>query len=216
MSQSIAGRLRPKRSAANRGRALHGTEVAVEALQAAGGAWAVGGALVDAAVAWRATATERVNAALRDSATERGHLPVVVLVDDVDRLDATSLHELFATIYALDEQAPVIFVLAMDPGEVAHLIERGRGVRNGMEYLEKMLNILVPISPPSSAVLLGEAIEEISAIMKHAGVDVDGDFPLRCEIVLTAHLRTPRDLRRIVNQMHVTAASAARAELRAR
>ncbi|WP_129336550.1 KAP family P-loop NTPase fold protein [Cellulomonas endophytica] len=215
LAHAITGRLRGERVARQQRAAKTMIRGAARAGEAVGGVVGASTAIANEILAERVGNTQRVRAALKSSAESRSNLPTVVLVDDVDRLGSASLHELFASIYELHDDDPVVFVLAMDPDEVADRLETGLGLRNGNDYLEKMLNVMVPIAPPSPGILLQDAVDQLRRVYERFKLEADYNVDARCAKVLLQWLRTPRDLRRIVNQIEVTAASASKAELRA-
>lgn len=70
---------------------------------------------------------------------------IVIIIDDIDRLDAEEIRQLFTVIKALADFPNVIYLLAFDHSVVVRAIEQYSGMP-GKDYLEKIIQ--VPFTMP--------------------------------------------------------------------
>lgn len=65
---------------------------------------------------------------------------IVIMIDDIDRLDAEEMRQLFTVIKALADFPNVIYLLAFDLNVVVQAIEKSCGM-SGRDYLEKIIQV---------------------------------------------------------------------------
>lgn len=88
---------------------------------------------------------------------------IVIMIDDIDRLDAEEMRQLFTVIKALADFPNVIYLLAFDIDVVVRAIEKSSGMP-GREYLEKIIqaSFVVPqVDRISLLNGLGKRLEDI-------------------------------------------------------
>ncbi|MGY2897305.1 KAP family P-loop NTPase fold protein [Deinococcus sp. UYEF24] len=147
----------------------------------------------------------RINAALRD-----GAIPVVVLIDDLDRLSSRQIQQLFRLIKLALDFDNVTFVLTYDPDHVARALggEYGLGEEDGHQYLEKIVQLplqLPKLDPPTFAEYV---LELLSQAVQDSGVELGasdrGRFQVTFERLMLPRLTTPRQAKRLANSIRFT------------
>jgi hypothetical protein len=151
--------------------------------------------------------------ALISALTERGR-PLVVFVDDVDRLTGVELLELFAALRVVVDLPHVQYVLAYDAESVAKALTAVTGM-NGYEFLEKI--VAVPVSVPRVPfdLLFRKLQTDLRGVFEREGLSVGifKDWQMDLAQITRPWLRTPRDVVRFTNRVKTMAALAVMAEL---
>ena len=107
---------------------------------------------------------QRVSKAIKDSGR---HL--IVMIDDVDRLDKEELHTVFRLIRQVANFPNCIYIVAMDAEMVAHSIGEyyGEGKSpDGRKFLEKIIQIPITIPQVPQVEIRKLVWEELSLILK--------------------------------------------------
>ena len=73
---------------------------------------------------------------------------IVVLIDDVDRLDPSEVVELLRLVRSVADFSNVVYVLCYDSKILSHAIEVTSKVSDGHAYLEKIVQVSVPVPKP--------------------------------------------------------------------
>jgi len=141
-----------------------------------------------------------------ESDLARSNVRILFIIDDIDRLTADEIRELFRTMKAIANFPNVIYLVAFDDDVVAKALEdvQGKGI-SGREYLEKIVQVSFPVPHASNIIaLLEEELDEIFA-------DTDSKFWNRHSFKVIVNyvdlenlIRTPRDVRRLVNSLKLT------------
>jgi len=140
-----------------------------------------------------------------DEALRNQRARIVVVIDDIDRLPADQIRQVFQVIKAVADFPRTIYLLAFDRVQVIRALEKVQA-GGGEMYLEKIVQApfdLPPIDRISLRGLLTEHLNEVlGEIPPHLWDDVqwgnlfvDGIDPL---------VRTPRDVKRFVNILRPT------------
>lgn len=140
--------------------------------------------------------------------------PIVVFIDDIDRLTTSEIRQMFRLIKSVADFPNVIYVLAFDRDIVSEALEAGeRGVQNGDEYLEKIIQLPKHVPIPQEGSLDQFFTTRLDAIVGEDDIVFDesnwqsvykrGIFPL---------IDTPRDAIRLSNAVE-TAYQALRHEV---
>jgi hypothetical protein len=121
---------------------------------------------------------------------------VVILIDELDRVEETDVRALARTIKAIADFPNTSYLVAYDRARVEAALGRGRE-EDGSKYLEKIIQLNVPLRPLMDY--------EIKAMIENAlvdrGYEADlGDVELATELflILTSLLETPRDVKRVI------------------
>jgi predicted KAP-like P-loop ATPase len=130
---------------------------------------------------------------------------ILVIMDDIDRLSAEEIRQVFQVVKAVANFPKTIYLLAFDQKMVAGALNQLQG-GSGKEYLKKIVQVPLDLPLPdrtSLRILFAEQCEDIfQGTPKNLWDEVewwniywDGIDPF---------LRTPRDVNRFVNILRVT------------
>lgn len=144
-----------------------------------------------------------IDASRKDVADAIGALdrPVVVFVDDLDRLDPPEVMAVLRAI-RLVATTPVTHILAYDRRQLARAIAADKADSTlAREYLAKLVNLEVPLPEPRDELRLQFLEDALRPLLNSAQPDVATEFvdrlssagPLR----IARAIDTPRELRRI-------------------
>jgi len=129
----------------------------------------------------------------------------VIFIDDIDRLTADEIRDIFKTVKAVANLPNIIYVLAFDKDVVANaLSEIQKGA--GEKYLEKIVQVPFELPLPEKSSMrsllferlgsvLGEVDESVFDQQYWANIYLDGIDPL---------IETPRHVNRLCNAIAVT------------
>ena len=133
-------------------------------------------------------------------------VPIVVLVDDIDRLDKTEIHQLFRIIKLCGDIDWISYVLAFDDQMVAEALgERyaSSGTRGGQEFLEKIVHVPLRLPAPHPGAinaLASEVIDQTLAAHQIALTQEDiARFYLAYSTGIEPTISTPRLAKRYGN-----------------
>ena len=129
----------------------------------------------------------------------------VVMIDDVDRLTAEEIRQVFKLIKAVADFPQITYLLALDKNVAIAALEETQGIP-GEEYLEKIVQIPVELPAPDSSALQRLTFEQLNDVL---GPVPEGLF----NSVYWANLymegirhliETPRDVARLTNALRLT------------
>lgn len=78
---------------------------------------------------------------------------IVVVIDDVDRLEPQEIIELLRLVRSVADFRNVVYVLCYDPDILTQAIEVGANIKDGRAYLEKIVQVSVPVPRPQAFLL---------------------------------------------------------------
>jgi predicted KAP-like P-loop ATPase len=146
---------------------------------------------------------DRVQSLLREAKRR-----VVVLIDDIDRLDRTEIQALFKAVRLSGDFDYVTYVLALDEKIVsASIAERypSGQERAGRDFLEKIIQVPLYLPPADRRALRTLAVEGVDEALKVAGLVLapEGVHPffLQFSRAFEPMLSTPRQARRYANAL---------------
>lgn len=117
-------------------------------------------------------------------------LKVLIVIDDIDRLTAEEIREIFQLIRIVD-LPNIIYLVSFDRNPIINALEEVQG-GNGEEYLEKIIQ--VPFEVPSFSYMQLQKIiqKEVGKVLnkKFSGFDLNAMFP---------YFKTIRDIKRYIN-----------------
>lgn len=151
--------------------------------------------------------TLRVHRLLPEAARaiEKVGRPIVVLVDDLDRLDGHEIASLFRVVKAIASFDGIAYVLAFDPDHIVAELST-LGISNGRAFLEKIVQLQYPVPVPDYGLLcdLFEAgLADITSDLPLAPFEVERFEYLKFHGVLRG-LRHLRDKARLLNRLRVS------------
>jgi hypothetical protein len=136
---------------------------------------------------------------------------VMVLIDDVDRLDSNELFSLLRLLRTVADLPSITLLVAMDEHRVREVLDQAGKYGYGRAYLEKIVQAHVHVPLPVEDVMEGELRSGIVEILTEVGAEVPEEItaPLGQLIslqevrVLNRIIRTPRDLGRYLNGLRL-------------
>ncbi len=146
---------------------------------------------------------------LRDRVVDRlrqSRKRVIILIDDIDRLDKHETHTLFRLIKACTDFPNVCYVLAFDDTAVSRAIgERygGGGEAAGRSFLEKIVQVPLRLPVAAREDLRSLCFRRIDRALSAAGVELTesqvGQFVAAFDRGVVTRLATPREANRFGN-----------------
>ena len=146
----------------------------------------------------------RLNSELRKKFDKLKH-PVVVFIDDLDRLEPSEAVEVLRLIRAVADFPKVAYLLAYDPQHLATCLEEATGVKDGRAYLEKFVQASVTVPVPLGVDLKAWLTEDLDAIFDRSGMSPTGVERLNraTSCWCTEYVATPRDVVRVGNALRM-------------
>ena len=143
----------------------------------------------------------------RDLRTKLGKLdrPVVVFIDDLDRLEPREVCEVLRLVKAVADFPNVAYILAYDPDVVAANVKEALGTSNGKSYLEKVVQASFKVPKAISYDLRNWLKDEVSALIDERELPAQAIDRLENTYDRWAYqfLETPRDVVRVVNSLRL-------------
>ena len=135
-------------------------------------------------------------------ALEQLPAPIIVVIDDVDRLTDLEVRQLFQLIKAVADFKNTIYVLAFDRGLIAKSLENMQA-GSTTEYIEKIVQLDFEIPQPSHSVLAGYLWVELNKIV--GNLECKGTEQDRWDEVRYGYLpylfNSMRDIKRYLNMV---------------
>jgi predicted KAP-like P-loop ATPase len=134
---------------------------------------------------------------------------VAIFMDDIDRLDDSEVHAVFRLVKLSADFPNTAYILAFDEVRVAEALAKQYGsVEAGRNFLEKIVQVPLPLPISSINARRAIAVEGIEAALELAKIDVTGDQKRRfADVFDKAFLRritTPRLAKRFANGLTFT------------
>ncbi len=131
---------------------------------------------------------------------------IVIVMDDIDRLTADEIAQLFSILKAIADFPNTVYVLAFDQRAVRKAIRSRLGV-NGGTYLEKIVQLQVDVPAPEQTALHIMFFEQVGELLggKEGLQSVsNNDFLNLFHDGIKHFLRTPRTCKRLINVLRFT------------
>lgn len=133
---------------------------------------------------------------------------ILVIIDDIDRLSAEEIRQLFRVIKAVADFPNVTYLVAFDKAVVVKAVEQMQGI-SGEAYLEKIVQVPFDLPLPDKISLRRLLFKHLDAVVAGTPDELfdqtywgnvywDGIDPF---------IETPRDIVRLVNSLRVTYSS---------
>jgi predicted KAP-like P-loop ATPase len=135
---------------------------------------------------------------LRGSLRNLGDRKIVVVIDDLDRLTPAEAVEMVSLLKGLGDLPNVVYVLCYDERRLSDLISTALQL-DGLEYLQKIVQYAVHLPRLDAADISRLLQSDLQEIIPE--IDDNDARRLRTAwiLVLRHYLRTPRDVRRLMN-----------------
>jgi hypothetical protein len=131
--------------------------------------------------------------------------PIIVIIDDLDRLPAEEIRIMIQAIKAVADFPQITYLLAYDPNIIARALAENE--KSGLSYLEKIVQVAYPLPPLSRRQLKRFADGKIQDLLKQLEIDLQSYEDDRYEeaiILFTQLSRHPRDVIRITNRLYLS------------
>ncbi len=128
--------------------------------------------------------------------------PIIVVIDDLDRLTAEEIRIMIQAIKAVADFPQITYLLAYDPNIIARALADDE--KSGLSYLEKIVQVAYPLAPLSRRQLKRFAdgkIQELLNQLKITSRSYESDRYEEAIILMTQLSRHPRDVIRITNRL---------------
>jgi KAP family P-loop domain len=132
---------------------------------------------------------------------EKLGVPIVVTIDDVDRLEPAEVIELLRLVRSVADLPNVIYVLCYDHGVLARAIEKAASVSDGSAFLEKIVQVLVQAPLPEPYELRAWFSQQLETMTGPIGPDMASRVQHVIDIEGGKRLRTPRAVVRALNSL---------------
>jgi len=143
-------------------------------------------------------------AKLREALLERGE-PIVVVLDDIDRLSTSEIRDVFKLVRLTASFPNIIYVVAFDRGRVEKAL--GEEGVPGRDYLEKILQVAIDLPSISDHALHQQIVSAINGalakIENTGSFDADAWSDVYSELIRPL-IRNMRDVRRYAAAVHGT------------
>jgi hypothetical protein len=135
------------------------------------------------------------------SALERLPRRIVVVIDDLDRLEPKEAVEVLRLVQAVADFPNVSYILSYDRRRLAHGIETVTGTGDGAAYLEKLMQVVVPLPQAQPVALVDMFTRRLKDL---TGVEELDDRLVR---ILRRHIgpriSTPRGVVRVLDSLRL-------------
>lgn len=128
--------------------------------------------------------------------------PIVIIIDDLDRLPAEEIRAMIQAIKAVADFPRITYLLAYDRNVIARALAADE--KSGLSYLEKIVQVAYPIPPSSQRQLKKFANDKVQNLLNGLQITLRDFEQSRYEeamILLTNLSRHPRDIIRVVNRL---------------
>jgi KAP family P-loop domain len=132
-------------------------------------------------------------------------LEVWVLMDDVDRLTPNESLEALSLVRGVGDLTNVRYFVAYDRLQLEERLNAALGMKRASTYLDKIVQVTIPIPPPPPNVLYAEFFERLQQIHNDFELLLDEDaFSKLASIMIPGIINTPRDLKRLLSAYSIT------------
>lgn len=140
---------------------------------------------------------------------ENVNRPIVVIIDDIDRLPPEHVRIVFQMLKAVCDFNRVSYLVAYDPKPVIKALSYNR-TYDGRRYLEKIIQISYPLPRLSYIRMKDYTISHLNALAARYKLNITGEEDKRLEILFskTDFVRlfvAPRDVIRLFNRLCLSA-----------
>lgn len=132
---------------------------------------------------------------------------IVVFMDDIDRLDKTEVQAVFRLVKLTSNFPNTAFVLAFDPIRVAEALkEQYGGNESSKLFVEKIIQLPLPLPPLSTDKLINVAFDHINKLLEDNEIEVPakdaGDWVYFFRSHFGKYLKSPRQINRYINNLY--------------
>jgi hypothetical protein len=150
------------------------------------------------------------------SELEKVAIPIVVLIDELDRVDDAEIRAVSQLVRSVVDFPGISYVLAYDAKRVIQALGGVPGHNavdeRGRQYLEKIVQLQIPIPVTFASEIRAIIMSEVSAVRVEAGLPENFANNERYQSLLETLsggiITTPRDVKRLIGTYHALAGMA--------
>ena len=131
---------------------------------------------------------------------------ILVIVDDLDRLSAEEIIQMFQVIKGIANFPNVVYLLAFAKDVVGNVVKRIQDPETGEKYLEKIIQVSFDLPPPKGSAIHGMLYQNLEEILDIEKDDLFDEYrwgEIYSQFIQHV-VQTPRDVIRITNALRVT------------
>lgn len=137
---------------------------------------------------------------------------VIVIIDDVDRLDESEMFEIFKSVKVIADFKGITYIVSFDDIQVAEALNsrfsNGKDPEAGRKYLEKIIQIPLQLPKIEQETLDEILFDEITNTLHEHNIEISEEdediFKLIYEETISKLIRTPRNVYRYLNAIKFT------------
>ncbi len=138
------------------------------------------------------------------SKLEKAGKRILVVIDDIDRLEAEEIKQLFTVVKAIADFPNMIYLVGFDKNVVAEALGK-----RGKEFLEKIVQVPFELPLPSTSQMRQLLLENIEKTIGSVPQELYSEFfaPFALYGYMTQLqqiVNTPRNIKRLINSLTVT------------
>ena len=126
---------------------------------------------------------------------------IIVTIDDVDRLEPREISEILRLVRAVADFGSIIYILCYDPKIIAEAICKDIGISQGRAFLEKIVQISIPVPRPEPFALRNMLREGLDEFAKGTGNEAIYRLENVMDYSAELFLQTPRDVNRVLDSV---------------
>jgi predicted KAP-like P-loop ATPase len=130
----------------------------------------------------------------------------IIIIDDIDRLTPSEISQMFQIIKSIADFPNVVYILAFDHTIVVDALEKEENIRDGEQYLQKIIQLPLHIPTHKQGALESLFLDQLSEIPEDYTVETERWDPLLRKGVMPI-LQTPREVIRLANTIDVMCVS---------
>lgn len=147
-------------------------------------------------------------------------IPIVVLIDDIDRLYPTEIVGLLTLLRSTAQLPYITYFVAYDPSKVEEAIEK-EITTSGQDFLDKFVQILVDVPLVNKPKIVSKTVNQIEKIFEQSKNDQHETFEWDSRITTNVIqeyaslgiIKTIRDSTRVLNSVQINSLSGQRFNL---
>lgn len=140
-----------------------------------------------------------------EEALERFDRPIVIIIDDLDRLPKTEIRSVMQAVKAVANFTRIAYLLAYDIDVVGRALDKKK--RRGIAYLEKIVQVQYPLPSPLPWRMRAFANDHFDRTLVETARELKPDEEKRWPEAMSYVIRLcrhPRDIVRICNKLRIS------------
>jgi predicted KAP-like P-loop ATPase len=129
--------------------------------------------------------------------------PIVVMVDDIDRLTDKEIRQIFKLVKSVADFPNVVYVLSYDRKVVVEALDKEKG-QSGEEYLSKIVQLPIRIPSSNDRHLREMFLERLDRVVEGDPIFEQERFHKLMRYGVSNKIETPRDVVRLTNSVAVS------------